>query len=114
MANDIDRQRLVFDRGSWLRNVSAHELKDGTIAWGQFEIPEIPDFDDDIVYTLTGPERPDSVARRFYGNPSLWWVIAIKNGFRLPFSQLRGGQKIVIPSPAEILSRISTDSALRF
>lgn len=114
MTTEIDRQRLTFNRGSWLRNVSAHTLDDGTIVWGQFEIPEIPDFDDDIVYTVTAPERPDSVAQRFYGNPALWWVIAVKNGLRLPFTQLHGGQRIVIPSPTQILSRIATDSVLRF
>ncbi len=42
--------------------------------------PEIPRSANDIyVYTTVG-DRFDTLARQYYGDSSLWWIISISNG----------------------------------
>ena len=37
---------------------------------------------DDTVIQITSPDRLDKLAQEFYGDPSLWWVIAALNSIK--------------------------------
>jgi hypothetical protein len=66
--------------------------------------PEITvDFSDIYVYTTRG-DRYDLLARSYYGDPSLWWVISRANAStQSPDSLLPvPGEQIRIPSPSRV------------
>ena len=68
--------------------------------------PEVPRSPNDIyVYTTIG-DRLDSIASKYYGDSSLWWVISISND-NLPQNSLTPpvGTQLRIPSnPTPIIS----------
>lgn len=41
--------------------------------------PDIPVTEDDTYLITTGGDRYDTLAVRFYGDTSLWWIIAAAN-----------------------------------
>lgn len=60
---------------------------------------------DTTVYTLYTVQRGDtfdSLALEFYNNPTLYWVICSFNRIQDPFSVLREGQLLKIPSLSTI------------
>jgi len=71
---------------------------DGREFW---DIPEeftIEPQEDDIVYQWDEVDLPSNVAFNFYGDQTLFWVIAKRNQmFEWP-GELKTGDKIVIPS----------------
>lgn len=55
------------------------KLDDGRIVYKTRLYPNIPLKDDDIyIVTQTG-DRLDTVAYQYYGDQSLWWIIATAN-----------------------------------
>lgn len=72
----------------------------GQYRYGLWEPPEIVLNGSEYVYTVP-PEyekRIDTVAYQFYGDVSLWWVIAYVNNIMLPMRDLVSGLRIIIPS----------------
>lgn len=66
--------------------------------WEMPEYPVINEGQDDVIYQVQQEDRIDLLAERFYGNPELWWVIAIVNGMALLPNDLRPSSTIRIPS----------------
>jgi len=81
-------------------------LADGVEFWEVAYLPEIPEQDDDIVYQVQGglQERLDRLATRYYGDPKLWWVIAVRNDREIIPTDFSEGDIIIIPSPRFVLS----------
>jgi len=75
---------------------------DGFEFWDLLELPEIPEQPDDTVYTVQGPDRIDSIATKFYGDPVLWWVIAVANDLEFLPTDLNIGDTLRIPAPRYI------------
>lgn len=74
----------------------------GVEYWDFIDYPPPVVQSDDIIYQVEGSDRFDTIAHRFYGQSSLWWVIALANDLELvPFGVLAGDQ-IRIPSPRYI------------
>ena len=42
--------------------------------------------------------RPDLLSNDMYGNPDLWWVIGVRNGFEDPVFDLKIGTYLYLPS----------------
>ena len=59
--------------------------------------PDIPESLDDIYVITTGGDRYDTLARQFYGDSSLWWVIASSNNHQRASLKLTPGAQIRIP-----------------
>jgi hypothetical protein len=64
-------------------------------------LPVIPKLSNDVVIEInkTYQYRPDLLAFDLYGDPSLWWVFAIRNPNVIydPVFDMRIGRKIAVP-----------------
>ena len=56
--------------------------KDGKIVYSTTYYPTIPIEDSDQFISTVFGARLDTMAHKFYGDVSLWWVIAKANGVR--------------------------------
>ena len=56
--------------------------KSGIRVYGTTYYPEIPlENEDTFIYAVDG-DRLDSLAHKYYGDVTLWWIIAKANGLR--------------------------------
>lgn len=80
------------------------ERQDNRIEWWERNV--FPPSDTDIVYTVENfyEGRLDLIASVFYNEPRYWWIIAQYNNILDPFSEVKAGLELNIPSA----SRIST------
>lgn len=81
----------------------------GLVRWrGAFAMPSwegVEETEQD--YVVEGSvRRLDILARRYYANEELWWVIAARNGLDLPDAQLYDGQRLKIPARAWVERRL--------
>ena len=100
----------TVSRKSYLRRCDLIDEVDGTTSyqyWGEFVPPEIVPQDGDAVHHVTSSDRIDSLAKKYYGDSRLWWVIAQVNDMDDPVSGLYIGRKLRIPSPRYILETIA-------
>jgi nucleoid-associated protein YgaU len=58
-------------------------------------------------YMVVGDEQITTIAYRFYGTTSLWWVILLYNGINHPLD-IEGGTLLLIPSKQEVLGFLNT------
>jgi len=72
---------------------------DGVSFWDLPEFPTIVKQSDDLQYRVVATDRIDTLASKFYGDPVLWWVIAVANDMELLPTDISEGQLIRIPSP---------------
>jgi hypothetical protein len=81
---------------------------EGVEFWDILDLPTVEEQDDDIVYQIKGGvgERIDQLASRFYGDPKLWWVIALANDFELVPVDLNHGDIIIVPAPRYVLQEL--------
>lgn len=66
--------------------------------------------DGDIDYEVQSTDRIDRLAFNFYGDPVLWWVIAVSNDMEDLPTALVTGQTIRIPDPRYVKERLFTTS----
>jgi nucleoid-associated protein YgaU len=71
---------------------------DGFEFWDLLQLPDIPPQPDDTFYTVLGTDRIDTLANKFYGNPILWWVLALANDLELLPTDLNVGSVLRVPS----------------
>lgn len=90
-----NRSRLNFSE--YLENITIPSF------WEYVDFPPIEEQQDDLSYVLTEADEIDLLANTFYGDPTLWYVIAVANSFDLPPVGMNPGQTIKIPSPRYIL-----------
>lgn len=76
---------------------------DGFTFWDLLELPTIVPQPDDTSYQVQGTDRIDSLAYKFYGDPILWWVLALANDLELLPSDLQVGDVLRIPSQRYVL-----------
>ena len=70
--------------------------KDGKVVYGTTYYPKIPISDSDVFISTVLGTRLDNLAHKYYGDVSLWWVIAKANGIRGKVS-LKTGTLLRIP-----------------
>lgn len=66
--------------------------------WDLPEYPTIEPREDDSAHEVTFTDRIDSIAMTYYGDPNLWWVIALANNLRILPGDISVGQVLKIPS----------------
>lgn len=65
-------------------------------------IPVIPLSSQDTYIKTTSPERLDKLANTFYGDATLWWIIAVSNGLGKGSLYVPENTTIRIPPSANI------------
>ena len=75
---------------------------DGIEFWDLGAIPPIAVQEDEIKYRVVDLDTVDSLARKFYGSETYWWVIAIANSLDILPTDLKPGSEIRIPSKSYI------------
>lgn len=79
------------------QNNKKKRLKDGRQVYRSKIYPKIPKRDNDIYIVTQGGDRLDTLANQFYGDSSLWWIIASANNIHnAPFG-LKDGTILRIP-----------------
>jgi len=63
--------------------------------------PEIPETADDTYIVTTGGDRYDILAQQFYGDSSLWWVIASANTSKTDGLIVKPGVQLRIPADGQ-------------
>ena len=113
MAKQIGKKN---GRTSWLRHCKIEQLDkvSGTLLrpvqvrfYGMYKPVDLQDRDGDFDYVVTGTDRIDKLAKRFYGDQGLWWVIAQRNNLDLPSIQLQESMVITIPDPVYVKNTIA-------
>ena len=67
------------------------KLKDGREVYRTKIYPNIPLRDSDIYIVTQGGDRLDTLAYQYYGDQSLWWIIATANNIHdAPFAVADG------------------------
>lgn len=74
--------------------------------WELPEYPTVGEREDDIFHDVEQTDRVDMLASRYYGDPTLWWVIALANGLvHLPY-ELVAGTRLRVPSPTYVQTEL--------
>ena len=83
-------------------------LSDGRPFFGTWRPPEIVLHRPPSFRVLQPDEltRPDLLAFRTYGNPTLFWAIAMTNNIMLPMRDMRVGQRMIIPHIDDVLAAL--------
>ena len=73
------------------------KLNDGRLVYKSKIYPNIPLKDDDLyIVTQTG-DRLDTIAHQFYGDQSLWWIVATANNIHKVSFTVADGTTLRIP-----------------
>ena len=70
--------------------------------------PEIKKTSDDIYIIVSKKDRLDLLAYQYYGDSTLWWIIAQANQLLIPSLVIGKNQQIRIPDP-NLKSKYITD-----
>lgn len=76
---------------------------DGVVSLAQRPVPAPGTYPDVLRHTIVGAQLLDELARIYYGDSSLWWVIADANEPRFPLDW-KPGDSLIIP-PLESVRR---------
>lgn len=60
--------------------------------------PSIPETQEDIYIITAGTDRYDTLARQFYNDSSLWWIIASANNSKKDSLVVEKGIQLRIPA----------------
>ena len=82
------------------RNIKQLKTDKGKKYYKSIKYPEIPVLDEDLYIITTIGDRIDALAREYYGDSNLWWVISSANPDKIKGGSfgLRPGLEIRIPS----------------
>lgn len=78
-------------------------LVDGIEFFDTVDFPAVERQTDDIEYVVSSTDRIDTLAANFYGDPVLWWVIAVANDMEDLPGALNQGDVLRIPAPRYVL-----------
>jgi len=83
-----------------------HYISDDDSKYEYWSLPDYPSFpaqSDDVWHEVVSYDRLDMLAQRYYKDPMLKWVIASANGIDLEPTDLKQGERLLIPSPRYVL-----------
>lgn len=86
----------------------------GETYFGTWRAPKIVERRRPIIYKVRPDEkyRPDLVASRVYGNPNLFWAIAIRNAILLPMKDLTPGLTLLCPHIDDVQAAVASSNSL--
>jgi hypothetical protein len=82
-------------------------LADGEFEyWDMAVMPVLSEQTDDIRYQVLDGDRVDLLADKFYGSPTLWWVLAVANDMEILPTDMSTGDIIRVPSPRYVTQEL--------
>jgi hypothetical protein len=78
-------------------NLETRITKDGKTVYRSKIYPNIPFRDDDEYVATESGDRLDTLAHQFYGDSTLWWIIASANNIHNAVFALEDGTILRIP-----------------
>lgn len=87
-------------------NTKTKKLDDGRNVYRTKLYPNIPLRDDDIYIATQTGDRLDTIAYQFYGDQSLWWIIASANNIHDPSFSVDDGT--ILRLPKDYITLINT------
>jgi len=79
------------------QNNQIKKLKDGREVYRTRIYPNIPLKDSDLYIVTEMGDRLDTLAYQYYGDQSLWWIIASANNIHDPSFAVKDGTILRIP-----------------
>lgn len=106
---------ILLDLKSRYRNTLVHRAEDTSRAAGKpfFDLwkpPRIKETKPPTLVRVTARyvRRPDLIAADVYGDPTLYWVIALRNGHLLPIRDLEVGKMMFVPALEDVMAGLQT------
>lgn len=103
---------FVFSESSFLKTTRVIRTEDGVDSWDLFEPPDLTERPGDLSFVIDRPIRPEQISLSLYNDENLWWVIALANNIRVPYSELYPGRTLRIPDPAYVFSLVRSQEEL--
>ena len=72
------------------------------VFWENPELPDINPTDFDVIHVLNIADRMDNMSSAVYGDPVLWWALALANNIRLQPLQMNPGYQFRLVDGGEI------------
>ena len=82
------------------KNIEVLKTKQGRRYYKNVIYPNIPVNENDTYLITTGGDRYDTLAQQFYGDSSLWWVIASANNSKKDGLIVEAGVQLRVPYDA--------------
>jgi len=79
------------------KNNKLIKLNDGRLVYKSKIYRKIPKRDDDVYIVTQGGDRLDTLANQFYGDSSLWWIIATANNIHDATFAVDAGTELRLP-----------------
>lgn len=79
------------------KNIKPFKRKDGKRVYKTKIYPNIPPSDQDIYIIVQEGDRLDTLAYQFYGDSTLWWIIATANNIHDAIISVEDGTELRIP-----------------
>lgn len=102
---------ILLDLKSRYRNTLVHRAEATSRIAGKpfFDLwvpPRIKETKPPTIVRVTAryAKRPDLIASDVYGDVTLYWVIAIRNGLMLPILDLEVGRMIIVPAMEDVMA----------
>jgi len=90
-------------------NIEVLRDENGSRYYKNVIYPDIPATEDDTYIITTGGDRYDTLALQFYGDSSLWWVIASANNSKKDGLIVEQGIQLRIPADAAKVRNLFND-----
>jgi hypothetical protein len=78
-------------------NISTYKRWDGKNVFFTTHYPNIPVEDSDIYIVSNETDYLDTLAFKYYGDPTLWWIIALANNIGKGRMSVEPGLQLRIP-----------------
>lgn len=79
-------------------NIKLNKSESGKLFRKNVLYPNVPVTEDDIYVIATAGDRYDTLAKQFYRDSSLWWIIAYANNHQKASLNVTPGVQIRIPA----------------
>jgi len=88
------------------KGINTYRTETGTRLKTNTIYPNIPESADDIYLISNAGDRYDILAREYYGDQTLWWVIASANNSQKASLAIEPGVQIRIPADKSLALRL--------
>lgn len=78
-------------------NIKLFKNREGKRYFANVMYPTIPIHEEDTYLITAGGDRYDTLALQFYGDPSLWWIIASANNSKKDGLNAKPGVQLRVP-----------------